>query len=141
MLVRHNARLELSGQTAAGLIVTQLEEMDTDARISSDRIELIKLLRLAGGSCDQLATKIHDFVVTQLSSQNYEAVPHCLRDLENTLNEPLTMKQLARMAVRRELGCELLHLKNLLPIPTMLQDYLLMPNDVRGHSSSTSIGN
>ena len=130
MLVRHNARLELSGQTTTGLVMSQFEEMDAVVRISSDRTELIKLLRLAGSSCHQLATKIHDFVVAQLSSQNYEAVPHCVRDLENILNEPLTMKQLARVAVRRELGCELLRLKNLLPIPTMLQDYLLMPDDV-----------
>ena len=130
MLVRHNARLELSGQTATGLILSQLEEMDSDLRVSADRIELIKLLRLAGSSCYALATKIHDYVVTQSSSQNYEAVPECVRDLENTLNKPLTMKQLARVAVRKELGCNLLHLKNLLPIPVMLQDYLLMLNDV-----------
>ena len=130
MLVRHNARLELSGQTATGLILLQLEETDADLKVSSDRIELIKLLRLAGSSCYHLATKIHDYVVTQSSSQNYEAIPHYIRDLENTLNKPLTMKQLARVAVRKELGCDLLHLKNLLPIPIMLQDYLLMPNDV-----------
>ena len=130
MLVRYNARLELSGQTATGLILSQLEEMDADLRVSRERIELIKLLRLAGSSCYALATKIHDYVVTQSSSQNYEAVPHCIIDLENTLNEPLTMKQLARVAVRRGLGCELRHLKNLLPIPIMLQDYMLMLNDV-----------
>ena len=125
-LVRYNARLDLSGQTAIGLVHSQLEESGKNLTMTRDRMELIKLLRLAGSMCYRITTNLHETLVQHASSQIHQDVVQRIVDLEKTLSDPLTLKELARVAIRGKLDSELLHKKHLLPIPVLLQDYLLI---------------
>ena len=121
--------MDLSGQTAMDLLLTQLEENDTIFTISRERIELVKLLRVAGSSCHRLASKLRECLVQHSSSQTHQDMVDSITELESSLSSPLTMKELARVTVRKELGSRLLHVQHLLPLPVILRDYLLIPEE------------
>ncbi len=127
-LVRHNAQLEVSGQTVLGLVLSELDAAADSPAVSRASCALYRCLRLAGAPVWRIAQLLLHHM--QDESPNQEASVEYLAETVRVLREPLTLIEWARVAVRTLLGSALLSRKHLVPIPTVLQEYLLMPDDV-----------
>lgn len=91
---------------------------------------LINILRASGSPCHSLLRIMNIFIAKLLSiidTEEVQSISEETMELIDLLAQPLSLKQLARVRIRKCVP-RILQLRTMLPLPPSVQDYLLMPD-------------